>query len=154
MVTEAFQFLDPGPLEDGELSLILENKYPGKPEIGHVPAYEFRLALRDTNEEIGRLSLRIGNTPDLILYAGHIGYAVDQEHRGHRYAARACKLVLPLARAHGLSELWITCDPANMASRRTCEIIGAEYVETVPLAEHTEMYQAGDRFRRRYRLTL
>ena len=151
---EEFQFLDPGSLADGELTLILENKSPGKPEIGHVPAYEFKLVLRDTNKKIGRLNLRIGNTPDLISYAGHIGYAVDPEYRGNRYAARACKLILPLARAHGLSELWITCDPANIASRRTCEIIGAEYVETVPLAEHTDMYKAGDRFRRRYRLVL
>ena len=34
-------------------------------------------------------------------------------------------------RAHGMPGLWITCDPENKGSRRTCEIVGAECIETV-----------------------
>jgi tagatose 1,6-diphosphate aldolase len=40
---------------------------------------------------------------------------------------------VPLAVRHGLSELWITCNPDNIASRRTCEAAGAELVEVVDL---------------------
>ena len=36
------------------------------------------------------------------------------------------RLLLPLARRHGLQTVWITCNPDNWASRRTCELAGAE----------------------------
>lgn len=150
----AFEFFEVPTLSDGNLTLVLERKYPGNPAIGHVPSYDFKLSPKGSDEKIGHISLRVGNTDDLMLYAGHIGYGVDEQHRGHHYSARACRLVFPIAAAHGLSELWITCDPSNAASRRICELVGGEYIETIPLAEHTDMYKAGDRHRCRYRVKL
>ena len=44
--------------------------------------------------------------------------------------------------------------PYNLPSRRTCEIIRAQYVDTVPLPETTDMYRMGDRLKCRYRLDL
>jgi tagatose 1,6-diphosphate aldolase len=105
-------------------------------------------------EAVGRVSLRVGNTDFLRLYAGHIGYDVAEAHRGNRFAARAVALLVPLARRHGLEELWITCNPENTASWRTCEILGAEYVETVPTPEDTEMFKRGSTHKRRYRLVV
>ena len=70
----------------------------------------------------GFITLRIGYTEHLRLYMGHIGYQVEEEARGHRYAARACRLLYPLARLHGMSDLWITCAPEQprlLAHRRT-----------------------------------
>jgi hypothetical protein len=32
--------------------------------------------------------MRIGSNPHIELYAGHVGYAVEPAHRGHRYASR------------------------------------------------------------------
>ena len=61
---------------------------------------------------------------------------------------------MPLARRHGLAELWITCNPENKASRRTCEFAGAELIEIVDLPPHTDMYQEGERQKCRYRLQL
>ena len=64
----------------------------------------------------------------MIRYAGQVGYVVEPAHRGHRYAERACRLIMPLAKRHGMDSLWITCQPDNMASRRTLERLGAECV--------------------------
>jgi len=149
-----FKFHDPGRLVDGDLELVLVEKDPGDPAAGHVPAYRFSMRRAGREEEIGGITLRVGNTHHVVAYAGHIGYGVHAEHRGHRYAARACRLLLPLARSHGLHTLWITCKPDNAASRRTCEIIGAELVEIVDLPEDTDMYQRGERQKCRYRLDL
>jgi predicted acetyltransferase len=149
-----FEFLDPGELVDADLELILTEKYPGEPAKGWVPAYKFVMTLRGHAGEIGRIDLRIGDTTRLVRYGGHIGYSVRPEHRGHHYAARACRLLLPLARNHGLKALWITCNPENHASRRTCELLGAELVEIVDLPKDTDMYQRGERRKCRYRLEL
>ena len=112
------------------------------------------MVLAATAARIGYISLRVGHTEHLVRYAGHIGYQVEPEHRGHRYAARACSLLGPLARRHGLETLWITVTPENAASRRTCEILGAEMVEIVDLPPHTDMYAKGERRKCRYRLGL
>lgn len=149
-----FEFRDPGRLIDGELELVLVEEYRGDAAKEYVPAYRFKMRLVGQDEDIGRIELRVGNTEHLIMYAGHIGYGVNPEHRGHRYAARACRLLLPLARSHGLRTIWITCNPDNAASRRTCELAGAEFVEIVALPEDTDMYQEGERRKCRYRLDL
>jgi predicted acetyltransferase len=149
---QPLELYDPGRLIDNDLELVLVKKYPGDPAINHVPAYKFKMTPVDQDEEIGRIELRVGNTDHIVMYAGHIGYSVGQEHRGHRYAARACRLLLPLARRHGLKALWITCNPDNIASRKTCELAGARLVEIVDLPEDTDMYREGTRQKCRYRI--
>lgn len=154
MAEAPFAFLEPGPLVDEELSLQLVEMRPGDPRRGRVPAYHFSLRRVRTREGIGSVDLRIGNTPHIVLYGGHIGYNVAPAHRGHGFAGRACRLLRPLARKHGLEVLWITCNPDNAASRRTCERIGAELVEIVDLPPDTDMYRRGERQKCRYRLDL
>jgi tagatose 1,6-diphosphate aldolase len=53
-----------------------------------------------------------------------------------------------------MKTLWITCNPDNYASRRTCERLGAEMVEIVPLPSNNVLYQRGEREKCRYRLDL
>jgi len=77
---------------------------------------------------------------------------VHEPRRGHRYAARAVRLLLPLARRLGLDPLWITCDPENAASRRTLELAGAELVETVDVPPDCVIFQSGHPRKCRYRL--
>lgn len=149
-----FTWLDPGPLSDGDLELVLLRRYPGDPGRGYVPAYVFKMVHPGEEEELGRIELRVGDTEYLLLYGGHIGYWVAPQRRGHHYAARACKLLLPLARRHGMKEVWITCDPDNIASRRTCELVGATLVEIVDLPEDSDMYREGSRQKCRYRIDL
>jgi predicted acetyltransferase len=102
----------------------------------------------------GSISLRIGHSPNLDFYLGHIGYHVLPPARGHHYAERACRLLLPLARAHEHKVVWITCNPENAASRRTCERLGAKLVETVMVPRDNPLYGQGDRQKCRYRLEL
>lgn len=150
-----FVFLEPGPLVDGELRLALIETVQGNPKRwSGASGYAFEMRHARTGERMGYLSLRFGDHEFLVRYAGHIGYSVEPPYRGHRYAARSCLLVLPLARLHGARELWITTNPDNAASRRTCEIIGAKYIETVPVPPGNDMYDRGDREKCRYRLQL
>ena len=149
-----FEFHNPGKLIDGDLQLILEETRPADPAKGYAPEYRFKMVLAGQEEKIGGINLRVGNTEHLTKYGGHIGYGVEPEHRGHHYAARSVRLLLPLARRHGLETLWITCNPDNAASRRTCELAGAEFIEIVDVPEDTDIYQRGERQKCRYRLDL
>jgi tagatose 1,6-diphosphate aldolase len=153
-LVETFKFQDPDELIDGDLQLVLTEKWPADPARNRVPAYKFKMTHTGQNRVIGRIDLRIGDIEHLVMYGGHMGYRVEAEHRGHHYAARSVRLLLPLARQHGLKTLWITCNPDNVASRRTCELAGAEFVEIVDLPEDTDMYQEGERQKCRYRLDL
>jgi predicted acetyltransferase len=148
-----FRFLRPGRLVDGDLELVLTRRIPANPVKGYVPAYHFEMRHPGKKTVLGSIRLRVGSTLKL-RYAGHIGYGVHKRFRGHRYAARSCRLLLPLARAHGLKAAWLTVDPRNIASQRTCEIAGAKYVDTLRLPKTNEMYAQGDRYKRRYRMAL
>jgi len=126
-----------------------------EPEAGIVPTYHFWM--RDHRPDaplaiVGGIGLRIGRTPDLELYFGHVGYHVYPPSRGRHLAERACRLLMPLAARHGINPLWITCNPENIASKRTCERLGAMLVETVPVPPDHPLYQRGERMKCRYRL--
>jgi predicted acetyltransferase len=192
-----FQFLDPGPLIDRELQLIVPearwtdellrtcahptgrgdptakttrqqiDEYLRAAPSGHfiretasgqIPQYLFWMRLRPEYQTgiviAGSISLRIGDNQDLRMYLGHIGYNVYPAARGNHYAARACKLLFHLAERHGLRELWITCNPENIASRKTCDHLGMSYVETVNLPADHILYQRGERQKCRYRIDL
>ena len=149
-----FEFNDYEKFFDGEIEVVVRGKQPGDLSRGYVPAYEFDVRLAGKLGPIGRVSLRIGNTEHLVKYAGHIGYGIQEEYRGHRYAAKACNLIKTIAIDHGFKTLWITCNPDNHPSRRTCEILGCELVEIVDLPADTAMYREGDRQKCRYRWDL
>jgi predicted acetyltransferase len=149
-----FKFNDYGVLSDGEIQLVVRNKHPVDRLRGYLPAYEFDIRLPGRNEPIGFVNLRIGNTEHVVMYAGHIGYRIYENYRGHRYAAKACNLVKQVAIDHGLETVWITCNPDNIPSRRTCEIVGSEFVEIVDVPEDTAMYREGDKQKCRYRWDL
>lgn len=149
---ESFRFLDPGPLCDRELSLLCVKHVPADLEKGFVPYYNF--AMRVKFQTIGHLNLRIGNKDHILMQAGHIGYGVDPAHRGHHYAERAARLVLPLALRHGINPVWITCNPDNFPSRRTCERLGGQMIDIVAIPPDTDMYKRGDHFKCRYRIDL
>ncbi len=146
-----FEFRQYPTLTDNEIDISLERTSPANPERGWAPAYEFKITLHGKNEKVGGISLRVDNTEHIEQYVGHIGYGISSSYRGHRYAAKACKLIKKVALDHGMKTLWITCNPDNIASRRTCEIIGCEFVEIVDLPENTDMYGRGHKQKCRYR---
>lgn len=138
-------------LRDGEFELALE--VFGVHPFHKVPTCFFKMQSVASGEELGSINLRLGSTPHLERYAGHIGYGVHEAHRGHHYAARSVVLLLPMARRFGLDPLWITCDPENTASRRSLERAGAEFVEIVDVPADCGIRKFGGKLRKcRYRL--
>lgn len=111
---------------------------------------QFSLHLDGVEESVGGIELRL--KPN--RYGGQVGYAVGEAYRGRGLAARALRLLLPLAREHDIQRLWIACDPANVASRRTCENVGFQLQEIVDLPQDHELYRRGERQKCRYMLTL
>lgn len=142
--------IEPGELRDGELTLQLES-FRVHP-VHHVPTYHFRMVHTDSAEEMGQVRLRIGSSHHIERYAGHIGYTVEPSFRGHRYAARSVRLLIPLAAANRINPLWITCDPGNTASRRTLELAGAKFVEIVDVPEDCVIRKSGHPRKCRFRL--
>lgn len=143
--------ISPGRLREGDLQLQLL-RFEMHP-VHRAPTYQFHMLNCISREVVGNIRLTVGSTPHLEQYAGHIGYGVLPEHRGHRYAARAVRLLLPLACKIGIDPLWITCDPENLASRRTLEIAGAAFVEIVEVPEDCILHRRGHPRKCRYRLT-
>lgn len=149
-----FEFREPGLLVDGELTLALMDTVPGNIDRGRAPVYRFTMMRSGTSLQLGEVDLRISEIDDILNYFGHIGYSVLPEYRGHRYAARSCRLLFDLAREHQMKHLWITCNPENLASRRTCILIGGHLINTVELPKNHELYFRGDRHKCRYRIDL
>ena len=147
-----FEYFDVGPLRDGNLSVVCTAKNPADPGKNWVQSYDFKLFRDGFPEPAGRINLRAINVPNLRQLGGHFGYTVAPEHRGHHFAERGVRLLLPLARRHGMDVVWITCNPDNWPSRRTCERLGGEMVEIVPVPPDHEMYYDGDREKCRYRI--
>jgi tagatose 1,6-diphosphate aldolase len=124
---------------------------------GSIPTYHFwmKVDLPGEPESIaGAIGLRIGGNHDTYMYYGHIGYHVYPQHRGHHYAERSCRLLLPLAKRHGLKTLWITCNPENAPSRRTCERLGATFVEIVNVPPGHPLQLRGEHQKCRFRVDL
>lgn len=195
-------FVDPGPLRDGELELVLpEHRWidamlaacqhpltrllmPPQAAIGRyqwesfvtqhphgfaieyhpsgpIRSWQFWMRLHPdvtgAPPELtiaGALGLRLGQNENLEMYLGHIGYHVLPPARGHHYAERACRLVLPLARTCGYQELCITTNPENEPSRCTIERLGGQLVDLVDVPPGNPLYTQGDRKKYRYRLQL
>jgi len=136
-------FIDIPTLTNGNIFLICTKKTPANPEKRHVPSYTFSIC--KNGEEMGGISLRIGYC-DSLYYAGQIGYGLREEYRGNGYAAEACKLLLPVAKAHKMSKLLITNNYTNAASRRVCEKLNARFVRMARLPEWCDLYKGGQRF--------
>jgi predicted acetyltransferase len=126
----------------------------GDDDLGEAPSYHFWMRRHDADDFpiVGGIGLRLGNNANIQQVVGHIGYHVYPFARGHRFAERACRLLLPLARRHGLTPLWITCNPDNIPSRRTCERLGARLIDIVPVPTSHPLYARGEREKCRFRI--
>lgn len=107
-----------------------------------VPQYCFEIT--KDGEKVGDINLRIGYC-ERLYYGGQIGYNVEKAHRGNGYAAAACRLLIPVAKAHGMGKLFITNNVTNYASRRVCEKLGAKFVGVATLPEWMDLYRDGQR---------
>lgn len=116
---------------DGEIDLVEMYKVKGDEFNGFCPTVYYEIRLKEINKKVGRCDLRIGMDSELY-YAGNIGYSVAKQYRGNRYAYKACRILFDIAKdKYKMDELIITCNPDNLASRRTCELLCGELVEIV-----------------------
>lgn len=130
-------FIDTSFLKSDEIQLVLDKTVPGNDEKQWLPAYHFYICdLRGV--KMGKCDLRIGHN-DNTYYGGNIGYMVEEQFRGHHYAGKACFLLFELAKKHGMDYVIITCNPDNLASRKTCESVGGELLEIAELPENNDM---------------
>ena len=122
--TTPFEFLDTGPLADAELTLELADGLPEDPHHDRVPCYKFHMIRRGRRTRMGNISLRIDYTDLLVKNAGQIGYGIRPEYRRNRYPSGAASS----------SYLWPTGTDSipldNIASRRSCVLVGARYFDT------------------------
>ncbi|MBR5231106.1 MAG: GNAT family N-acetyltransferase [Clostridia bacterium] len=131
------EFFDTDFLQSDEIKLVLSRVSEGNPERNWVPAYYFDICDLQDNK-MGFCDLRIGYT-DGLYYGGHIGYTVYEPYRGHHYAAKACKLLFLLAKKHEMDYLYITCNPDNLPSRKTCDYLNGEFLGVAELPEDNDM---------------
>jgi predicted acetyltransferase len=105
----------------------------------------YSFAVTKGAEVVGHISFRIGYTEGLY-FGGNIGYDINEEYRGRGYAGKACRLLIPVAKAHGMTTLRISNNVNNLASRRVCEKLGARLIRAARLPEWTDMYKEGGRY--------
>ena len=141
-------FLDVPDLYNRVIHLICTKKSPGNPEKNWKPSYHFVIC--KGRKKIGNIDIRVGygggEKDDNLYYGGHIGYGIDEKYRGNGYAAEACRLLLPIAKAHKMTKLLITNNYTNTASKRVCEKLGARLIRTARLPEWNDLYKEGQRF--------
>jgi predicted acetyltransferase len=132
----------------GQVSLSFGGIVPADGKPGIVPYYHFRVLTAD-GADVGRINLRVGDSDHVKIIVGHVGYEIAESHRGSGYALQACRAMAPFVRTIYPSVI-ITSDPENVASVRTIERLGAEFIEEVPVPPNDPQYARGSRRKRRY----
>ncbi len=128
-------FFRPQPaFTDGVIDLIQIRDWFADEEMRFGEEFTWRIALHGKRAEIGRINLRLGESPCVYCF-GHIGYHIDPPYRGHHYARRACQLIAPVIRRYGKESVVITCDPDNTATRKTCEGLGCELERIITVSD-------------------
>jgi predicted acetyltransferase len=135
-----------------DVVLRLSHIYP--PERSPWGVQAFRFDIMTGGQVAGTISLRPEDTHLLTHLSGQIGFSVEPAFRGRGLAAKAVRALLPVVRAHGLTELWITTTPENAASKRTLEKLGCILVESLPVPEDYQSHAKGEREKLRYRMVL
>jgi tagatose 1,6-diphosphate aldolase len=107
---------------------IHENLLPG-----FTPYFIYRIFVDD--QEVGTCVFRLGDDQE-HEFDGHIAYTIEEPFRGHGYAYQACLLLKKKMKQEGYDHVIITCDPDNIASKKTILKLGGLYQGTkaVPAA--------------------
>lgn len=129
---------------DGEIALRIASVLDADETKGFVPAYRFDIMRLSDGQALGEIDLRLGYVRNLY-FGGNIGYTVTQEHRGHGYAQKACRLVFAIARAHRMPYVMISCRADNIPSRKTLEALQGMLLETRVPPSYSSLYRLGER---------
>lgn len=144
---------DTKDLTNGEIYLDLISTTDADKKRKYVPAYHFSINRVSDKAVMGIIDLRIGHN-ELTYYGGNIGYQVLPPYFGHRYASQACKLLLSLAKKHDMKYVVITCATDNLASQKTAEYAGFNFVSDELVPKWHNLYQDGQHITKRYIVNL
>lgn len=138
-------------LENEKIKLLIIEKNKGGENI--IPYYYYAIILKETDKEIGKISIRIGHNKH-SYYNGNIGFEIYDEYRGFKYSLLASKMVLQIAKFHGMNYLYLSCDESNIASSKIIENLGANLIEVaVPPIDYIFYYKGMER-QKIYKLNL
>lgn len=138
----------PKRMSFGDVQLQFSRIVPGDSARGFVPYYHFRISDAD-GAVVGHINFRVGDTDHVRVCAGHIGFEIAPAFRGRGYALQACRAIAPFVQIVS-GAVTLTCDPDNVASRRTIERLGAAFLDEVAVPVHDPHYERGSRKKRRY----
>ena len=93
---------------------------------GYVPSEVFLAVRTEDDKVVGIMDYRHPLSPFLLQYGGNIGYSVLPSERRKGYASEMLKSMLDICRRFGEEKVLLTCDPANIASRRTIQKNGGQ----------------------------
>lgn len=100
----------------------LSQRYGKNLPEGYVPQTEYWLI--DSEEFIGRISIRHSLTPYLLKIGGHIGYDIRPSKRNLGYGTQILKLALIKCKDLDLKRVLVTCDDTNLGSKKIIEFNG------------------------------
>lgn len=130
-------------LENEKIKLLIIDKKKGNEN--EIPYYYYAILLKETDAEIGKISIRIGHNKH-SYYNGNIGFEIYDEYRGFRYSLLASKLVLRIAKYHEMDHLYLSCNESNFASSKIIENLGASLIEVVvPPIDYIFYYEGMER---------
>ena len=116
---------------------------------GFTPYYIYHIQV--DQKDVGTIVFRLGNDQE-HYYDGHIAYTVEKADRGHYYAYQACLLLREKITELGYDHVLITCDPDNLASKKTILRLGGQYLETKPIPKSLrKFFNAQERIKEIYR---
>ncbi|MBF6339796.1 GNAT family N-acetyltransferase [Nocardia abscessus] len=91
------------------------------------------------DQVVGRTSIRHTLNDALRRRGGHIGYGVLAPFRRRGYGTAILRHSLTVARAIGIDRILITCDDANLASRRIIESCGGVLESVEPWTDGSQI---------------
>ncbi len=132
------------------IDLKIKEKAPA--QNNYLPSYAWTILSKD--EIVGGINLRIGYNEN-IYYGGNIGTEILEKYRGNGFAKKAARMVLPVAKKHGITELYISCNPNNMASRKIMESLpNCYFIEKAILPTYNDAYLKGEREKLIYKIKI
>lgn len=138
-----FRFIEFENLCDDEIRLVHKSYDEPDSEKGYAPRYGFSIILKETGEDIGVVYFSADTSPRQYL-VGHLSYGISPAHAGHNYAMKACRLMKPVALAHGLRRLFIGAGFDNIASRKTIEKLGGVPITLQDVPDESFLQQLQD----------
>ena len=116
--------------------VILQRTYMPEP---YVTSTLYFLTDEAETKLYGAVAIRHKLTEALLNNGGHIGYGIAPEERGKGYGKEQLRLALPVAKAHGIRRVLITCADTNTASAKTMEACGGRFEDIRVDEEGTPM---------------